>query len=141
MCWSDTAVPGSSPCPYRAPHSWSRTSYRPWRRCCPLLTSDRYPGSPSLSVISHRSTTNTMLTVDDVCFQTPRSEALSLMGSLMCFPNHYQDLQVLNVGDLSVESLSSNVLKVGAHIVNTEGTDTLWKHSGITSYAVNVNKN
>ncbi|XP_022332235.2 ral GTPase-activating protein subunit alpha-1-like isoform X3 [Crassostrea virginica] len=43
--------------------------------------------------------------------QTPRSEALSLMGSLMCFPNHYQDLQVLNVGDLSVESLSSNVLK------------------------------
>uniref|UniRef100_A0A8W8IDE3 Rap-GAP domain-containing protein n=1 Tax=Magallana gigas TaxID=29159 RepID=A0A8W8IDE3_MAGGI len=43
--------------------------------------------------------------------QTPRSEALSLIGSLMCFPNHYQDLQVLNVGQLSVESLSSNTLK------------------------------
>lgn len=48
-----------------------------------------------------------------LCLQTPRSEALSLIGSLMCFPNHYQDLQVLNVGELSVESLSSNTLKVG----------------------------
>lgn len=50
-----------------------------------------------------------------LCLQTPRSEALSLIGSLMCFPNHYQDLQVLNVGQLSVESLSSNTLKVGTY--------------------------
>lgn len=50
-----------------------------------------------------------------LCLQTPRSEALSLIGSLMCFPNHYQDLQVLNVGQLSVESLSSNTLKVSTY--------------------------
>ncbi|XP_056021439.1 ral GTPase-activating protein subunit alpha-1-like isoform X5 [Ostrea edulis] len=43
--------------------------------------------------------------------QTPRSEALSLIGSLVCFPNHYPYLQVLSVGDLSVESLSCKIFK------------------------------
>ncbi|XP_062620262.1 ral GTPase-activating protein subunit alpha-1-like [Saccostrea cucullata] len=79
------------------------------RHCGPRFFSMPLPSS-TLLIKNFIQAAGVVLSSQDLR-QTPRSEALSLIGSLMCYPNHYQDIQVLNVGDLSVESLSCNTFK------------------------------
>ena len=43
-------------------------------------------------------------------FQTPRFEALSLLGSLTCFPNHYKDIPTLH-SDFERHTMSTEAFK------------------------------
>lgn len=43
--------------------------------------------------------------------QTPRLEAITILGSLVCYPNHYKDTPVLHV-DMEKSTIKTDVFKV-----------------------------
>ncbi|XP_033736327.1 ral GTPase-activating protein subunit alpha-1-like isoform X2 [Pecten maximus] len=49
--------------------------------------------------------------------ETPRTEAVSVLGALLCFPNHLHEVQVLQHTNLSVNSLHLNEFK--EQVINT----------------------
>ena len=64
-------------------------------------------------MISYNFTSAGLLITYGPCFQAPRVEAMSILGSLLCFPNHLQELPVLQPksGELSIMMCSD--VKVG----------------------------
>ena len=44
--------------------------------------------------------------------QAPRSEAMSLLGSLLCFPHHFEDIPVLQPNERDLVVIKSSEVKV-----------------------------
>jgi len=47
-----------------------------------------------------------------VCVQSPRTEAMSFLGSLLCFPNHLKEIYVLEPNSKELTVINCTDLKV-----------------------------
>ena len=60
----------------------------------------------TLSIISESCDTISYL------FQSPRAEAMSLIGSLLCLPNHFDEISVLEPSEKELTVVKCNDVKV-----------------------------
>lgn len=47
-----------------------------------------------------------------IYFQCPKMEAVSILGGLTCFPNHFNEFQVLDTNIFGLEKLQPKSFKV-----------------------------